>query len=625
MRVSGAARERAREIGDHRPPAHALSWSPSCHDPRLPAERKGLDPLVQRSPAATGARAATTPAAARRRASADPRTRRARARGPRRRPRRRAVLSGRWPGRSGSRRAAAAADGSRDAPARPSGAGGRGGGRRSRRRRPRPPRRTRALTARCASRSPPTPTHSVRCENTPAPRSASSYGSIARGHARRGPPSGPGPHRRAGRRRTPTVRCHVSRADQRTADDRPGRSTRAPRRARGPGGRARARAARPPRRASPLRPRARVEADRRRRRQVERLGAAADRHAHDRVGQRAVLVAQPPRLVAEQPGRRRARGRARRPARRRRRRAGRRGRARPAPSAARTSQARGAQRGRSSSRRSAPVTTGRWNSDPAVDRTTFGLCTSTLSRGQHAPRRRPAASAARMTVPAFPGSRTFARTATSRGGRRGLVQRVRRRAPRPRRPAARPGSSRRAPRPCPTCTRMPAVLRAVDDLRVPLRRLGGDVHVVHVGRRTAPPRAPTAAPRRRTARRRCAHGPPGQRPHGLDPLGAGVGQDLVGHGDIMPGDDEAPASPRTPGAPGAPSRRPAPRRGGLGRSGSAANEGHAAFGALTSSGRAALAAATSVLNVAASLTARSASTRRSTSMPASLRPWMRRL
>ena len=49
------------------------------------------------------------------------------------------------------------------------------------------------------------------------------------------------------------------------------------------------------------------------------------------------------------------------------------------------------------------------------------------------------------------------------------------------------------------------------------------------------------------------------------------------------------------------------------------------LGALTSSGRAALAVATRAANVAGSVTARSARMRRSTSMPARPRPWMRRL
>ena len=52
----------------------------------------------------------------------------------------------------------------------------------------------------------------------------------------------------------------------------------------------------------------------------------------------------------------------------------------------------------------------------------------------------------------------------------------------------------------PTCTRMRRVARGADDLRVPLRRRRGHVHVVHVGR-AAPPRARPAVPRRGTARR----------------------------------------------------------------------------------------------------------------------------
>ena len=49
------------------------------------------------------------------------------------------------------------------------------------------------------------------------------------------------------------------------------------------------------------------------------------------------------------------------------------------------------------------------------------------------------------------------------------------------------------------------------------------------------------------------------------------------------------------------------------------------LGALTSSGRAALAVSTSALNAAMSLTARSARILRSTSTPARFRPWMKRL
>lgn len=55
------------------------------------------------------------------------------------------------------------------------------------------------------------------------------------------------------------------------------------------------------------------------------------------------------------------------------------------------------------------------------------------------------------------------------------------------------------------------------------------------------------------------------------------------------------------------------------------NVNHAAFGALTSAGKAAFAAFTKAENDVGSLTAMSASIRRSTSMPARLRPWMKRL
>ena len=67
------------------------------------------------------------------------------------------------------------------------------------------------------------------------------------------------------------------------------------------------------------------------------------------------------------------------------------------------------------------LNTGRWNNDPAVERTTFGLVTSTLSpvnMTQSAPK----ASATLITVPAFPGSRTLLRMAISFGLAPKLVQ-----------------------------------------------------------------------------------------------------------------------------------------------------------------------------------------------------------
>ncbi len=68
----------------------------------------------------------------------------------------------------------------------------------------------------------------------------------------------------------------------------------------------------------------------------------------------------------------------------------------------------------SSVSRSAPSTTGRWNSDPAVERTVLGLYKSTLE-AVSTTASAPAESAARRIVPALPGSLTSTITATSRG------------------------------------------------------------------------------------------------------------------------------------------------------------------------------------------------------------------
>ena len=68
----------------------------------------------------------------------------------------------------------------------------------------------------------------------------------------------------------------------------------------------------------------------------------------------------------------------------------------------------------STSSSATPVTTGTWNRLPAVERTTLGAWTSTepvVSTTASAP----AASAARTTVPALPGSRTWASTSRVRG------------------------------------------------------------------------------------------------------------------------------------------------------------------------------------------------------------------
>ena len=154
-----------------------------------------------------------------------------------------------------------------------------------------------------------------------------------------------------------------------------------------------------------VRARGGVEAHRRGRREVEALGAAVDRDAHPVVGQRRDLVGQPPRLVAEQPG-----GRAGQQAGVERRR----GRRSPAPSAASTGTPASRSAGRPRPGRRS-TTSGRWNRLPAdgahglaVVRVDADVPASTTASA-------PAASAQRITVPALPGSRTSAQTATSRG------------------------------------------------------------------------------------------------------------------------------------------------------------------------------------------------------------------
>ena len=65
---------------------------------------------------------------------------------------------------------------------------------------------------------------------------------------------------------------------------------------------------------------------------------------------------------------------------------------------------------------SSRTTSGTWNSEPAVARTVLGLYGSTDSAAKTTAWA-PAASAARSTVPALPGSRTSTRTSTSEPGR----------------------------------------------------------------------------------------------------------------------------------------------------------------------------------------------------------------
>ena len=126
-----------------------------------------------------------------------------------------------------------------------------------------------------------------------------------------------------------------------------------------------------------------------------------DRDAHHLVAEGAVGGVQAPGLVAEDPGVRGARGRPRRERVAR-------------PVGGEHAQPRGAQRRRRRPASGTPVTTGRWNSEPAVDRTTLGESTSTLA-SVTTTASAPAASATRRTVPALPGSRTWASTQTQRG------------------------------------------------------------------------------------------------------------------------------------------------------------------------------------------------------------------
>ena len=61
---------------------------------------------------------------------------------------------------------------------------------------------------------------------------------------------------------------------------------------------------------------------------------------------------------------------------------------------------------------SPPTTTGMWKMDPAEARTVFGLVGSTVP-SQHTTASTPEASAVRIMVPAFPGSRTSTQTTTN--------------------------------------------------------------------------------------------------------------------------------------------------------------------------------------------------------------------
>ena len=84
----------------------------------------------------------------------------------------------------------------------------------------------------------------------------------------------------------------------------------------------------------------------------------------------------------------------------------------PSPSAASTCMPRERTR-ETASARSIPVRIGRWNSDPTDERTVLGFHTSTDPEVRMTPSA-PKASAQRITVPAFPGSRTWAQITSRR-------------------------------------------------------------------------------------------------------------------------------------------------------------------------------------------------------------------
>ena len=244
---------------------------------------------------------------------------------------------------------------------------------------------------------------------------------------------------------------------------------------------------------------------------------------------------------------------------------------------------------------SSPVTTGRWNSEPAEARTHLRVVGVDRCLASSTTPSAPAASAARRTVPALPGSRTWASTATRRGraGRATLrqsdVERSRR-PPRP--PAVSPSRRARRARSSPTCIDLEAGgLRGRDQSACRSACLAGDEQLVD-----DPAGAAAGASASRTA---C--GPSARNGRALRPARLACSSD-------------GPPSPA--GCAGTAARRPC--------LGELRIERQAA-GALTSAGRAALATSTRAAKAGGSLTASSASILRSTSTPAALRPWMNRL
>ncbi len=229
-----------------------------------------------------------------------------------------------------------------------------------------------------------------------------------------------------------------------------------------------------------------VKADRSGGSKVKALGPAVDRHRDRLVGERGEAGRQAPGLVAEQPGGARlswpvaARSSSR---------------DRAAPSAA-SSRRPAARRPDAACASGTPAVTGTWNRLPAADRTHLPLYGSTLAAAKMTPPA-PAASAVRSTVPALPGSRTFASTATSRG--RAAVRSA-------------SGTSTKlqtASRPWGCTVWVSAAMTSAADqmharaggrglagqVAVAGCRLAGDVQLVAPFRAGPAPRAPTAAPR----------------------------------------------------------------------------------------------------------------------------------
>ena len=243
---------------------------------------------------------------------------------------------------------------------------------------------------------------------------------------------------------------------------------------------------------------------------------------------------------------------------------------------------------------SGSTATGRWNSEPTLARTAFGLYGSTESPASTTASA-PAASAQRSRVPALPGSRTSAATTTSRGE---LVR------------ASASGTSTKRQ----TATH---TLR-VDGVGDRGHDVVGDLGPRDVSRVGG------------VAQRGVPAGGGRGRVH-LDD--GGRGRERLAYGLRALG-DEAPRlgavatvlaqTPSRPDPPGAGGQRRLGTRAGSGTA-QAASPSSSARAALTSLGRAPRATSTRAANAVGSLTARSASTRRSTSTPASRRPCTNRL